>query len=171
MAVALCDICQTASLFGRHLGATAAAALSLRLMATRRTVRSRLDFEENPKPSNSADLEIAVGLPAPWSDRLGSLLRPGSLGRRWAMCEWFCSPVDAPFLQAGEFAAMVVAAGVEDRPLPRYRWRELRRVIGRPRRFSPAFIQTEHANMIKAREEEIGLRVRIALNRSVHCLP
>lgn len=134
-------------------------------MATRRRLtRSRLDFEqvaEEAEPTvHQADLELAAGLPPTWSDRLGSLLRPASLGRRWAMCEWFCSPVDAPFMLASEFAAMAAAAGAPEGPLPRARWAEIRRAVGKPRRFSAAFVRTERANMMRAREEETILRVR-----------
>lgn len=133
-------------------------------MATRRRLtRSRLDFEqaEEAEPTvHQADLELAAGLPPTWSDRLGSLLRPASLGRRWAMCEWFCSPVDAPFMLASEFAAMAAAAGAPEGPLPRARWAEIRRAVGKPRRFSAAFVRAERANMMRAREEETLLRVR-----------
>lgn len=132
----------------------------------RRLTRSRLDFEEEqpdePERTNGeTDLELSVALPLRWSHRLGSLLRPGSPGRRWAMCEWFCSPVDVPFLQSGsEFAVMVANLNAPEGPLPRARWTVLRRALGRPRRFSAAFLRIERANLLKAREEETMTRVR-----------
>ena len=85
--------------------------------------------------------------------------------RRWARAEFFEAAIDVPFYQATPFLdalreANAVPPDGEAPSLPRASWRRLRASLGRPRRFSPAFVAGEKAALEevrrKGREEGVG---------------
>ena len=95
--------------------------------------------------------------------RLARLLRPKL--RRWAMYEWFCSPVDHGWYADNEFARMLQAAGLGHvTRLARREWSAVRGLFGTPRRLSAKFLGQERAKLSGYRAKVRELRKLQAAN-------
>ncbi|EOD36776.1 hypothetical protein EMIHUDRAFT_200992 [Emiliania huxleyi CCMP1516] len=89
------------------------------------------------------------------------LLRPKL--RRWAMYEWFYSPVDVAWYRESPFCAALGACGLgQVSVLPRAEWSYVRSLLGKPRRFSPAYVEQERAALREHREGVREARRRAA---------
>ncbi|KAF8358277.1 lin-9 [Pristionchus pacificus] len=72
------------------------------------------------------------------------------MARRWLYCEFFYSAIDEELLLAdNEFSSMLQQAfpNLKTRRLTRTEWRAVRRLIGKPRRCSPAFLEEERKSL------------------------
>ncbi|GMT20570.1 hypothetical protein PFISCL1PPCAC_11867 [Pristionchus fissidentatus] len=80
------------------------------------------------------------------------------MARRWLYCEFFYSAIDEELLLSdNEFSSMLQQAfpNLKTRRLTRTEWRAVRRLIGKPRRCSPAFLEEERRAL-----EQKRVRVR-----------
>ena len=71
----------------------------------------------------------------------------------WCKYEWFYSHVDLGFFQHSEFGDIITQIGdlnTEENTLEI--WKSLKMTLGRPRRFSPAFLAGERGKLSKTRE-------------------
>jgi hypothetical protein len=76
----------------------------------------------------------------------------------WGTCQHFYSHIDAPFFEENEFLVCLgVINRLDAKKLPKKAWGAVRRKIGReigkPRRFSPAFLVSERDKLRAFREE------------------
>ncbi|GMR43048.1 hypothetical protein PMAYCL1PPCAC_13243, partial [Pristionchus mayeri] len=76
------------------------------------------------------------------------------MARRWLYCEFFYSAIDEELLLSdNEFSSMLQQAfpNLKTRRLTRTEWRAVRRLIGKPRRCSPAFLEEERRSLEQRR--------------------
>ncbi|GMS90359.1 hypothetical protein PENTCL1PPCAC_12534, partial [Pristionchus entomophagus] len=76
------------------------------------------------------------------------------MARRWLYCEFFYSAIDEELLLSdNEFTSMLQQAfpNLKTRRLTRTEWRAVRRLIGKPRRCSPAFLEEERRSLEQRR--------------------
>ena len=73
--------------------------------------------------------------------------------RKWIQHEWFTPALDVPFLAEDEFAKELADRGLEQPvSLTRAEWAHVRAALGKPRRFSPAFLREERRRMGELRD-------------------
>ncbi|ODM93863.1 Protein lin-9 [Orchesella cincta] len=73
----------------------------------------------------------------------------------WLCHEWFYSPIDRViFKEPNDFEACLneYFPNLKARKLRRVEWVEIRRIMGKPRRLSPAFLENERRDVAKRRE-------------------
>ncbi|ELR24993.1 Myblike DNA-binding domain containing protein [Acanthamoeba castellanii str. Neff] len=67
---------------------------------------------------------------------------------KWSMYEWFCADMDRPFFEYNDFQHCLNEMGLGHiTHLTRVEWGHVRSVMGKPRRFSQAFLQGERAKL------------------------
>ena len=89
--------------------------------------------------------------------QLTRILRPKA--RKWAMYEWFYSPVDLAWFRENAFRVVLQQAGLGHvTHLTRIEWAFVRSLIGKPRRLSAAFLGAQRAQLHEYRTEVRNLR-------------
>lgn len=72
-----------------------------------------------------------------------------SLARRFVFCEFFYSGVDQQLFFENDFVLLMKEyfPNLKTRKLRKPEWREIRRLMGKPRRCSQAFFDEEHQSL------------------------
>lgn len=106
------------------------------------------EYENNPEP-----FLVAERL----HERL--MMATTGLARRFCYYEWFYPTVDQPYLRRNDFFECLAELGFgEVTHLTRLEWGVLRQKMGRPRRFSPAFIRQERRKLHEYRRDVRSLQ-------------
>ena len=83
--------------------------------------------------------------------QLGRITQTSANSRIWLDAEFMYPTIDRGFFAYNEFAAMLRVRGVTHERMRRHDWVRLRRTMGRPRRFSKAFVQQERNRLQRFR--------------------
>ena len=122
------------------------------------TARQLANAEEATKRAKNGSAEAAEATPAlALQALLTRTLRPKA--RRWAMYEWFYSPVDLAWFRENAFQDALQDAGLGHvTHLTRIEWAFVRSLLGKPRRFSTAFLDGQRARLNEYRAHVRALR-------------
>lgn len=88
-----------------------------------------------------------------FAQQVGSLYQASPKVMFWCRCEWFYSYIDRGFFSHNDFEEclkVILKGYVEE--LSMQEWRAIRALMGKPRRFSAAFVQDERQRLYKYRE-------------------
>jgi hypothetical protein len=78
---------------------------------------------------------------------------------KWCLYEWFCADMDRPFFEYNDFQHCLNEMGLGHiTHLTRVEWSHVRSVMGKPRRFSQAFLQGERTKLHEYRANIRELR-------------